>query len=74
MRVRKVTEKEYPQLSSQIKDARYKDGRSLRKIVEAAGTTEQHWRRIEEGFAKSMPLETVRNIEDALGIDLGVDL
>ena len=74
MRVRRVTEKEYPNLSAEIKAARYKDGRSLRKIVAAAGTTEQHWRRIEEGFAKSMPLETVRNIEDALGIDLGVDL
>jgi transcriptional regulator with XRE-family HTH domain len=74
MRVRRITEKEYPNLSSQIKAARYKDSRSLRKIVEAAGTTEQHWRRIEEGFAKSMPLETVRNIENALNIDLGVDL
>jgi len=74
MRVRRVIEKDYPNLSAEVKEARYKDGRSLRKIVDAAGTTEQHWRRIEEGFVKSMPLETVRNIENALGIDLGVDV
>ena len=74
MKVHRIIEQDFPSLPEEVKRARYKDGRSLREIVAAAGTTQQHWRRIEEGFVKSLPLETVRNIEEALGIDLGVDV
>ena len=74
MKVHRIIEEDFPGLEDKIEQARRNDGRSLRQIVEAAGTTQQHWRRIEAGFSKSLPLETIRDIEQALGVDLGVDV
>lgn len=74
VKVTKLTEKEFPGLGAKIKAARKQMDRPLSLIAADAGMSAGNWYRIENGDAKSVPLETVRAIEAALGIDLGVDL
>lgn len=74
MRVRKVIEGEFPGLGARIKKAREADDRSLVQICAAANMTPANWYRIEAEETKALPLETVRRIEQVLGIDLGVEL
>ncbi|MBR8832982.1 MAG: helix-turn-helix transcriptional regulator [Stigonema ocellatum SAG 48.90 = DSM 106950] len=58
-------------LGAKIRDARVADPRSLKAICKAVGMSQMNWYRIEEEKQK-LPLETLRKIEEVLGVDLGV--
>jgi transcriptional regulator with XRE-family HTH domain len=62
---------EVPGLGQQIKEAREADRRSLKEIASAAGMTTMNWYRVEEE-KQTLPEETLRKIESALGVDFGV--
>lgn len=72
MKVRKVIEIEVPGLGNKIKKAREASARSLTELCAAAGMTTANWYRIEAEETKSLPIETLRKIEEVLGVDLGV--
>lgn len=74
MQVHKTTRKEVPDLGTRIKEARERDQRALTEICALAGMTTANWYRIEGGETKSLPLETLRRIEEALNVDFGVKL
>nr|WP_237741490.1 helix-turn-helix transcriptional regulator [Anabaena sp. PCC 7108] len=50
---------------------RESDPRSLKAICEAAGISQMNWYRIEKE-QQSLPEETLRKIEEVLGVDFGV--
>ena len=58
-------------LGQAIKRARLKDGRPLRQICAQVGMTTANWYRI-ESENQTLPLETLRNIEEILGVSFGV--
>ena len=62
-----------PGLGAKIKEVRETDSRSLKAIYEAVGMSQMNWYRIEEE-KQSLPLETLRKIEEVLGVDFGVNL
>jgi transcriptional regulator with XRE-family HTH domain len=71
-KVRKVIEKDFPNLGLVIKKARKSANRPLTQICEEINMTTANWYKIENGDTKVLPLETLRTIEKVLGIDLGV--
>lgn len=71
MKVTKLIEVEIPCLGERIKEARLCDRRSLAAICREIGMTTANWYRIESG-KQTMPVETLRKIEQALGVDFGV--
>ncbi len=70
--IRKTIDKEIPNLADKIKEARVKDKRSLVKICQEMGMTPMNWYRIEKAETKTVPLETLKRIEEVLGIDFGI--
>ncbi|MBW4511760.1 MAG: helix-turn-helix domain-containing protein [Scytonematopsis contorta HA4267-MV1] len=74
MKVRRTIEREVPGLGQKIKKAREADGRSLESICGEVGISRVYWYDIEgERVRGSLPEETLRKIEKALNIDLGVN-
>lgn len=76
MQVIRVTVFEAPSLPEKIRDARWeakKRGKSLKDICEEVGMTSSNWYLIEKGVTKELPEDTLRRIEKALDIDLGVN-
>lgn len=73
MKVRWVKEKEFPGLGEKIRSARESDKRSLAEICRQVGMTTMNWYKIESEETKALPIETLRRIEEVLGISLGVD-
>ena len=71
MKVTYIVEIEVVGLGDRIRAARA--GRSLVELCAAAGMSTQNWYRI-EAERQSLPLDTLRQIESALGVDLGVKL
>ena len=71
MRVIRETIVDAPNLGQRIKQARETDPRSLKAICEAVGMSQMNWYRIERE-EQDLPESTLRKIEKALGIDLGV--
>lgn len=61
-----------PDLASRIKQFREKDGRSVQVLATAAGISTAYWYEIEKGKRHWMSEEVLRGIENALGVDLGV--
>lgn len=61
-----------PGLSEQIKAAREADGRSVQVLATAAGISSGYWYQIENNQRRWVSEETLRGIETALSIDLGV--
>lgn len=61
-----------PDLSQKIKEAREKDGRSVQVLATLAGISTAYWYQIEQGKRQWISEETLRGIERALGLDLGV--
>ncbi|MDZ8261962.1 helix-turn-helix transcriptional regulator [Nostoc sp. ChiQUE01b] len=61
-----------PDLSQKIKEAREKDGRSVQVLATLAGISTAYWYQIEQDKRQWISEETLRGIEQALGIDLGV--
>ena len=79
MKVSKVDVVEVPGLEGQIKAARKADKRSLleicRQLKESGQSmTPANWYKIESGETKTLPLETLRKIEEVLGVDFGVEI
>jgi transcriptional regulator with XRE-family HTH domain len=73
MKVTKTISIDVPGLGAKIKEFRETDSRSLKAICEAVGMSQMNWYRIEEE-KQSLPLETLRKIEEVLGVDFGVNL
>ncbi|MHC5747899.1 MAG: helix-turn-helix domain-containing protein [Nostoc sp.] len=61
-----------PDLSQKIKQAREKDGRSVQVLATSAGISTAYWYQIEQEKRQWISEETLRGIEQALGLDLGV--
>lgn len=74
MKVRKIVDVEVPGLGEKIKAARVNDRRSLSKICIAMDMSPVNWYRIEAEDTKALPIETLRRIEEVLGVDFGVEI
>jgi len=72
MKVRKVIEVEVPGLGESIRKIREADSRSLAEICRQIPMTTMNWYRIEAEETKALPVETLRRIEEVLGVDFGV--
>ena len=72
VKVTKTVEVEVPKLEERIKELRKADKRSITQLCAAVGMTPANWYKIEAG--RSMPIETLRKIEEVLGTDFGVEL
>ena len=74
MKVRKNIDVEVPGLGQQIRKARKLDRRSLIQICELVDMTPMNWYKIEAEETKALPIETLRKIEEVLGVNFGVKL
>ena len=72
MKVRRVTEVEIPGLGAKIKKFREQDPRPLVEICALVGMTSSNWYRIEKEIPTYLPIETLKKIEEVLGVNLGV--
>ncbi|MBD2535949.1 helix-turn-helix transcriptional regulator [Nostoc flagelliforme FACHB-838] len=72
MKVERRIQKDVPDLGERIWRARKLDKRPLTEIAATAGMSLQNWYSIEKGEIKVLPESTLRKIETALGINLGV--
>lgn len=72
MKVRKVIEIEVPKLGDRIREAREADSRSLAEICRQVPMSTMNWYRIEAEETKALPIETLKRIEQVLGVDFGV--
>jgi transcriptional regulator with XRE-family HTH domain len=61
-----------PGLGAQIRKAREATDRPLRELANLAGMTNANWYRIENEEVKRLPEQTLRKIEEVLGVDFGV--
>ena len=73
MKVRKTIDINIPSLGFKIREVREKDGRSLSKICRQIPMTTMNWYKIEAEETKALPIETLRRIEEVLGVDFGVN-
>lgn len=82
MKVSKLIEIEVPGLGQRIKAAREADPRPLLKICQLVPSpygkgksmTPTNWYKIEKEETKTLPLPTLRKIEEVLGVDFGVEV
>ncbi len=74
MKIRRVEEVEAPDLASRLKVARESDKRSLAEVCRQVGVSPQYWYGLEKGAVSTMSFETLRKIEEVLGVDFGVKL
>jgi transcriptional regulator with XRE-family HTH domain len=74
MKVRKILDIESPGLGERIKQARKASNRPLTQICADAGMTTANWYKVEGETTKVLPWETLKKIEEILGIDLGVTI
>ncbi len=73
MKVRKIIDVEIPGLGERIRRARKIDKRPLTEIAEKVGMSPMNWYKIEAEETKALPEETLKKIEEVLGVDLGVN-
>ena len=72
MKVRRIIDIEVEGLGEKIKYARETDRRSLSEICRQIPMTNMNWYKIEAEETKALPIETLRRIEEVLGVDFGV--
>ena len=72
MKVRKTIDINVPNLGGKIKEARERDSRSLSEICRQMEMSNMNWYKIESEETKALPIETLRRIEEVLGVDFGV--
>jgi transcriptional regulator with XRE-family HTH domain len=73
VKVRRSIDVEVEGLGAKIQKAIKSDGRAVKVLANAAGMSRVHWYDIEsEKIRDSLPEETLRKIEEVLGVDLGV--
>lgn len=76
VKVRRIVKQEVdvPGLGERLRQARLKDKRSVEKLATAAGISRNYWYQLEaEAVLGGVKEDTLRNIEQVLGVDLGVD-
>ncbi|MBD2492561.1 helix-turn-helix transcriptional regulator [Aulosira sp. FACHB-615] len=75
MKVRRIIKLEIdiPGLGERIKQAREASGRPVTQLAKEAGISRNYWYQLEaEAVLGGMAEETLRKIEEVLGVDLGV--
>lgn len=73
MKIRRFTDIEVEGLGERIKRARKADTRSVEVLAGEAGISRAYWHDIEaERVREALPEDTLRRIEEVLGIDFGV--
>lgn len=60
-------------LPKRLKEARIKDGRSVQALATYAGISTAYWYQIEKGDRNIVSEETIRKIEEVLGINLEIN-
>ena len=70
--MRVVFVKNIPRLGERIREHRKASEKSLTELSAEAGISTPHWNRIENEKVGELPISTLRGIEKALGVDLGV--
>lgn len=76
VRVRRIIKQEVdiPNLGQKLKAAREADSRSVSEIARTVGVSRNYWYQLEaEAVLGGVAEETLRKIENVLGIDFGVD-
>jgi len=71
MKIVRTTVIEVPGLGARIKEARLRDPRPLREICASINMSPMNWYRVETE-KQSLPEETLRDIEGALGVSFNV--
>ena len=66
--------KDFPGLGERIREYRLSSSKSITQLAADAGISVQHWNRVENEKVRDLPLETLRGIEKALGVNLGVNV
>lgn len=75
MKIRRIIkqEVELPGLGERLKEARLRSDRSLTQLAAAAGISRNYWYQLEaEAVLGGVAEETLRKIEEVLGVDFGV--
>lgn len=75
VKVRRIVKQEvdFPGLGEQLKEARLKSDRSLTQLAASVGISRNYWYQLEaEAVLGGVTLDTLRKIEDVLGVDFGV--
>jgi transcriptional regulator with XRE-family HTH domain len=76
VRVRRIIklEVDVPGLGAHIKQAREADGRPVTQLARAVGISRNYWYQVEsESVMGGIAEDTLRKIEQVLGVDFGVD-
>ncbi|HEY9780895.1 MAG TPA: helix-turn-helix transcriptional regulator [Leptolyngbyaceae cyanobacterium] len=66
--------KDFPGLGERIREYRLSSSKSITQLAADAGISVPHWNRVENEKVRDLPLETLRGIEKALGVNLGVNV
>jgi transcriptional regulator with XRE-family HTH domain len=74
MKVRRTIDVEIPSLGKRIRQAREADKRSLAEICRQIPMTTMNWYKIEAEETKALPIETLRRIEEVLGVNFSINL
>lgn len=72
MKITKKIELEVIDLGSRIKKARKRSEKPLTQLAREAGMSATNWYRIEKE-EQELPIETLRKIEEVLGVEFDVD-
>lgn len=72
MRVRKTIEVQVDDLPERLAQANNESRKTLAQICREAGITPTYWYSLVRGKKDSIPHTTLKNLEFALGVDLGV--
>ncbi|MBW4603985.1 MAG: helix-turn-helix domain-containing protein [Calothrix sp. FI2-JRJ7] len=74
MKVRKIERKEIetPELPKQIAQAQKESGKPVSEICQAVGFSRTYWYQLVNGREEAIAEETLRKIEEVLGVDFGV--
>ncbi|BAY67020.1 MULTISPECIES: helix-turn-helix domain-containing protein [Nostocales] len=73
MKVRRTIDVEIPSLGKRIRQAREADKRSLAEICRQIPMTTMNWYKIEAEETKALPIETLRRIEEVLGVNFSIN-
>jgi transcriptional regulator with XRE-family HTH domain len=71
MRVTHELESVVPELGQRIRQAREISRKSITELASLAQMSRGNWYKIEEGYHKSIPLGTLKRLENALNTDFG---
>lgn len=65
-------ERDYPDLAERIRTARLASDKPITKLAAAADVSVSNWYAIEQERIKVLPVQTLRRMEQVLGVDFGV--